>query len=84
MILFNFKLQVPGRVKAQFHHHAGQALVEIASAEKAHLIVMGTRGLGKIRRTILGSVSDYVLHHVHCPILIYRDMETEHHHHHHK
>ena len=34
------------------------------------MIVMGTRGLGTVRRTILGSVSDYVLHHAHCPVII--------------
>ena len=31
---------------------------------------MGTRGLGKIRRTFLGSVSNYVLHHAHIPVII--------------
>ena len=34
------------------------------------MIVMGTRGLGAIRRTILGSVSDYVLHHTKIPLVI--------------
>ena len=75
-------LQVSGKIKAMFNQHPGQAIVDIATSEKADLIVMGTRGLGTIRRTILGSVSDYVLHHVHCPILIYRDQETNPHHHH--
>ena len=52
--------------------------MELAKNEKAELIVMGTRGLGTVRRTILGSVSDYVLHHVHCPILIYRHKDHPH------
>ncbi|PHT87619.1 hypothetical protein T459_09725 [Capsicum annuum] len=34
------------------------------------LLVVGSRGLGKIKRAFLGSVSDYCAHHVHCPILI--------------
>lgn len=41
-------------------------------AEQLHvdLLVMGSRGLGKIQRAFLGSVSDYCAHHVGCPILI--------------
>ncbi|XP_046372782.2 universal stress protein PHOS34-like isoform X1 [Haliotis rufescens] len=39
----------------------------------AHIIVMGTRGMGTIKRTILGSVSDGVLHHCHIPTLIYKE-----------
>ncbi len=33
---------------------------------------MGTRGMGTIRRTLLGSVSDYVVHHAHCPVTVCR------------
>jgi nucleotide-binding universal stress UspA family protein len=44
--------------------------VEEAAAEKADMIVMGTRGLGTVRRTVLGSVSTYVLHHAPCPVVI--------------
>jgi len=36
-------------------------------------IVVGTRGLGSVRRTILGSVSDYVVHHAHCPVIVCRE-----------
>ncbi|KAI6673906.1 hypothetical protein NL676_001812 [Syzygium grande] len=44
------------------------------ATEQMHmdLLVVGSRGLGKIRRTILGSVSDYCAHHAKCPILIVR------------
>jgi len=44
----------------------------MAENENATLIVMGTRGLGKVRRTIMGSVSDYVVHHAHCPVIVCR------------
>ncbi len=50
----------------------GSVIVEIAKREKADMVVMGTRGLGSIRRTILGSVSDYVVHHSHCPVVVCR------------
>ena len=48
----------------------GHGIIKQAKEVHADLIVMGTRGLGAIRRTILGSVSDYVLHHSHIPVAI--------------
>lgn len=55
---------------------AGHAIVKAAEAEGASCIVTGTRGQGKIRRTILGSVSDYILHHSHVPVLICRHKDA--------
>ena len=41
------------------------------------MIVLGTRGQGTVRRTILGSVSDYVVHHAHVPVTVCRhDMKA--------
>ncbi|KAL1204724.1 Universal stress protein A-like protein [Cardamine amara subsp. amara] len=42
------------------------------AVEEMHVdfLVLGSRGLGKIRRAFLGSVSDYCAHHANCPILI--------------
>jgi nucleotide-binding universal stress UspA family protein len=50
----------------------GEFIVNVAAREKANYVVMGTRGLGKIRRTIMGSVSDYVVHHSICPVIVSR------------
>jgi nucleotide-binding universal stress UspA family protein len=36
------------------------------------MVVMGTRGQGTVRRTIMGSVSDYVAHHSKVPVLVFR------------
>lgn len=61
-----------GKIKAIFSSKPGEVIIDVAKEEKASMIVMGTRGLGTLRRTIMGSVSDYVVHHSHCPVVIYR------------
>mmetsp|Transcript_31775 Transcript_31775/g.50728 ORF Transcript_31775/g.50728 Transcript_31775/m.50728 type:complete len:146 (-) Transcript_31775:568-1005(-) len=69
------KLQAAGVNSAKFvskEGDPGEAIVAVAEKEKAVLIVCGTRGMGKLRRTFLGSVSDYVVHHAHCPVLVCR------------
>ncbi|CAH1790063.1 unnamed protein product [Owenia fusiformis] len=60
---------IKGRVTS-LSGKAGEAIVKFAKEENATMIVMGSRGLGAVRRTILGSVSDYVLHHFKGPVLI--------------
>ncbi|ELU04229.1 hypothetical protein CAPTEDRAFT_20984 [Capitella teleta] len=63
---------VSGTIKAVFSGRPGEIICETANEEKAIMIVMGTRGMGTLRRTILGSVSDYVVHHAHCPVVVCR------------
>ena len=48
----------------------GQSIVAAAHAEGADLIVVGTRGLDSAGRFLLGSVSDYVVYHSSCPVLV--------------
>jgi nucleotide-binding universal stress UspA family protein len=50
----------------------GQSIVSAAEAEGADLIVVGTRALDRAGRFLLGSVSDYVVNHSTCPVLIAR------------
>ena len=59
------------------HGKPGEVVCKIAEEENCVLIVTGTRGLGKVRRTFLGSVSDYIIHHSHVPVLVVRN--TVHH-----
>ena len=66
-----------GRV-AQTHLRMGKAaaeIVELAEELGAGLVVVGSRGLGGIRRALMGSVSDSVVRHAHCPVLVVRREE---------
>jgi nucleotide-binding universal stress UspA family protein len=47
-----------------------QAIVHLAEELGARLIVMGSRGLGGVRRALIGSVSDSVVRHAHCPVMV--------------
>ena len=47
-------------------------LVHVSEEIDAGLIVMGSRGLHGVRRSLMGSVSDSVVRHAHCPVLVVR------------
>ena len=50
--------------------HAVQEIVRTAKEDNFDLIVMGARGVSHIRSLLLGSVSDGVIHHALCPVLV--------------
>jgi nucleotide-binding universal stress UspA family protein len=52
--------------------HPADVIVQIADSERYDLIILGSRGMGAIKSFLLGSVSDRVTHHAHCPVLIVR------------
>lgn len=54
------------------HGSAPRAVCEVAKERQVDTIVMGTHGRGVMGRIIAGSVSTYVLHHSHCPVLVVR------------
>ena len=47
-----------------------ETIVQVAEEEKFDLIVMGSRGLSGIKKIFLGSVSNEVVNHSTCPVLI--------------
>lgn len=49
---------------------AGQALVDVSST--AVMVVVGSRGHNGLTETVLGSVSNEVLHHARCPVAVVR------------
>jgi nucleotide-binding universal stress UspA family protein len=62
-------LGVISEVSQQFGS-PGLAVCEVAQTWQAELIVMGSRGHSLLRQLVLGSVSNYVLHHAPCSVLI--------------
>ena len=47
-----------------------EMICQAAEQMNVNLLVIGSRGLGTIKRAFLGSVSDYCAHHVKIPIVI--------------
>jgi nucleotide-binding universal stress UspA family protein len=50
--------------------HAVEEIVRVANQGSFDLIVIGARGVSHMREMLLGSVTDGVIHHVRCPILV--------------
>ena len=62
-------------IVAQSHLRRGGAaeeVIDLAEELEVGLIVLGSRGRGRIRRALMGSVSDSVVRHAHCPVLVVR------------
>ena len=49
-----------------------QGILAVAEGVGIGLIVLGSRGLGGVKRALMGSVSDSVVRHAHCPVLVVR------------
>jgi len=50
----------------------GEAIVDAARAERVDLIVLGSHGRRGVNRSIFGSVSDHVVRHAPCPVVVVR------------
>jgi nucleotide-binding universal stress UspA family protein len=69
------QIRANGGKVAETHFRSGDPDKEIlrtAESIGVGLIVIGSRGLGAISRALLGSVSESVVKHAHCPVLVVR------------
>jgi nucleotide-binding universal stress UspA family protein len=69
------RITVAEGARVQSHMRLGRPDTEIVALGEeigAGLIVMGSRGQGGIRRALMGSVSESVVRHAHCPVLVVR------------
>jgi nucleotide-binding universal stress UspA family protein len=71
------KIEQSGGKVAEKHlriaeRYRAQQIVQVAEEIGAGLIIMGSRGLGGVRRALIGSVSDSVVRHAHCPVMVVR------------
>jgi len=51
----------------------GEVVCHLAVEENAAFIVIGTHGTSALKRTVLGSVSNHIVRHAHCPVIVCRD-----------
>jgi nucleotide-binding universal stress UspA family protein len=47
-------------------------IIDIAKERNIDIIILGSRGLSGIKRLFVGSISDKVASHAHCPVMIVR------------
>ena len=69
------KITKAGGEIARAHPRFGRPYAEIvhlAEELEAGIVVVGSRGAGGVRRALLGTVSDSVVRHAHCPVLVVR------------
>ena len=70
------RVEEAGGTVKEAHLRLGQAdheIVDLAQSLGIGLIVMGSRGRGRLRRALLGGVSESVVRHAHCPVTIVRE-----------
>ena len=67
-------------VKTEYTYKVGDAgrwIRDLAQSWGADLIVIGRRGLSGLAEVFLGSVSNYVVHHARCSVLVLQRVDEE-------
>lgn len=73
VILSHAQQKIPAGVQSQVHQETGipsKVILKYAEMHATDLIVIGGRGLGVVEGFLLGSVSQYVLEHSRCPVMV--------------
>ncbi len=65
--------EIPGAMKSEeLEGPAAEAVLSVADTREVDLIIMGTRGLGRLASVLVGSQSQKVIAHAKCPVLLVR------------
>jgi nucleotide-binding universal stress UspA family protein len=65
---------VHGPVEVEHRSYVGSIVPTLVDLSKdASMVVVGCRGLGAVKRRLLGSASSGLVHHAHCPVAVIHD-----------
>lgn len=65
--------ETPGEVHTEILEGSpAEAILDVAKTREVDLIVMGSRGIGRLKGLLIGSQSQKVVQHALCPVLIVR------------
>jgi nucleotide-binding universal stress UspA family protein len=51
----------------------GPSIIKYAETTGSDLIMVGHRGLNRMEELLVGSVSNYIIRHAHCPVMVMKD-----------
>lgn len=75
------RIRGAGGEVARAHLRLGRPAEQIVNLSEelgAGVVVVGSRGLGTLKRALMGSVSESVVLHAHCPVFVVRPQESTH------
>lgn len=66
-----------GKIPCEIHTEiiegdTASSIIDVATTQNSDVIIMGSRGLGRLAGLVLGSTSQKVVSHAPCPVLIVR------------
>lgn len=75
--ILNTAVKEVGSIPCEIHTEiiegdSAEAIIDVATTRGSDVIVMGSRGLGRLAGLLLGSTSQKVVAHAPCPVLIVR------------